>query len=288
MRKEQQGIALFQVLLITAIITVLAIQFTQTAKNQVAISQLIVDRAKAEIAIKSAESEAIFTLLTENKDNLGGSLARENWNFHNQSFAYNDTVTIKIQDQYSLLSLYHLREGSNLVRLAKLLGLSVGQPFGDAVVDWQDANSLSLPNGAESSAYSSPGFPTNVTFQHLGEMAYVSGSDQNTSASLSPFISLRPHTFFNPLNAPKEILLLFMSQQKVDQVLKLRENGDLKAQNFSAITGLRQDELQLFSTSGLLKMEFNANVGEVHLTKSMEIDTKPYEQLPYIEYEVRY
>ncbi|WP_448552120.1 general secretion pathway protein GspK [Thalassotalea montiporae] len=288
MRKQQRGIALFQVLLITAIITVLAIQFTQTAKNQVAIAQLLVDRAKAEVAIKSAESELVFKLLTENKDQATSFPNLESWNFHNQDFAYSDNVTVRMQDQYSLLSLYYIKDGSNVVRLANLLDLPVSQSFGDVIIDWQDENSLSLPNGAESSRYSTPGFPTNIAFQQTSEIAYLSGGNQNVSERLSPFVSLRPHSFFNPLSAPKEILLLFMSQQKVDQVLKLRENGNLTARNFSAITGLRQDELQFFSTSGLLRMEFEASIGEVSLTKSMEIDTKPYDKLPYIEYEIRY
>jgi general secretion pathway protein K len=65
--KQQKGMALFQVLLITAVISILALQFTQTAKNQIAIARLIDDRIKASPLLATAESELLFTLLTESK-----------------------------------------------------------------------------------------------------------------------------------------------------------------------------------------------------------------------------
>jgi general secretion pathway protein K len=59
--RNDAGIALFQVLLISTIIAILAIQFTQTARNQVTIAQTITDRVQAQILLKTTESELLYS-----------------------------------------------------------------------------------------------------------------------------------------------------------------------------------------------------------------------------------
>jgi general secretion pathway protein K len=152
-RNSQEGIALFQVLLITAVITILAIQFTQTARNQLSIASMLSDRVLALSEMKTVEAELLFSLLTEKnqKDSQSTNVYVNNWNFYGEpfkltsaallesttdlqsadniinklpySFAIKDvegqsTIKISIQDLSGLVSLY---QGNGLNQLKKLL-----------------------------------------------------------------------------------------------------------------------------------------------------------------------
>lgn len=286
-RGKQQGIALFQVLLITSILAILAIQFTQTAKNQIEIAQMIVDRANAEIALKNAETDLIFSMLTETKSSQINQF-NVPWNFYNKPFDISAQVIGKIQDQHALLSVFKVNNTNNLMRLFRIMNLPVGEKIEQSILDWQDANSLARVHGAEKSDYSTVGIPTNVTFQQLNEISYVKGAEKIGASTMEPYVNLRPSAYFNPLNSPKEILLLFTSAQKVEQILKLRDNGALTPSLFSNITGINRDETLNFFTSGQVKLELNANIGHVSLRKLYEINIKPYDAQPYVEHELRY
>ncbi|MGI2143128.1 general secretion pathway protein GspK [Shewanella frigidimarina] len=152
-RNTQEGIALFQVLLITAVITILAIQFTQTARNQLSIASMLSDRVLALSEMKTVEAELLFSLLTEKnqKDSQSTNVYVNNWNFYGEPFKLTSaalpdsktdrqsadniinkvsypfeikdakgqtTIQISIQDLSGLVSIY---QGRGVTQLKKLL-----------------------------------------------------------------------------------------------------------------------------------------------------------------------
>jgi len=64
-KKNQQGIALIQVLLISAVLSVLALYLTSTAKDQVKVAQWSIDKAQALVNINSGEAQLLFSLLRQ-------------------------------------------------------------------------------------------------------------------------------------------------------------------------------------------------------------------------------
>ena len=105
-RSRQSGVALLQVLLIASIISLLAIQFTKTARSQVDIASKFEDRIRAQLLTRSAINEVIFTELSDTVEAL---IADENQsadfqsysekiNYWGEPFSWGENITIHMQD----------------------------------------------------------------------------------------------------------------------------------------------------------------------------------------------
>ncbi len=295
---KQKGIALFQVLLMTAIISVLALQFTQTAKNQVAIASIMSDRVKAELAQKSAESALIFTLLTETREkNIESESAIvSQWNFFNYHFTIQDeltpnaTTTIAIQDLNSLISLYR---GGDKKLVEGLLNRFADADTNASVVtnslvDWQDFDSLISINGAEKESYGKPGMPTNMPLQSFDEILHIKGVTPKLAEQIKPYVTILPQSYFNPKNAPREVLSLLLPSEKVDNIIRLRDNDLLTLDEFRLQSGMAMDEAIYFFTSGLLRVTLKTMLNDVVLTKELDVFIQPNKKHPYIEYGIQH
>ena len=309
---KQKGIALFQVLLMTAIIAVLALQFTQTAKNQVAIATIMADRVKAELTQKSAESAVIFALLTEplEKNTEAGSLIANQWNFFNKAFtlkhelspstaisptAYNTrsstvATTLAIQDMNGLVTLYRGGNVKLVARLLKRFAVTDADAsiIVNSLVDWQDFDSLVSTNGAEKANYNVQGMPSNMPLQSFSELLYVKGMTPMLAEKIKPFVTIRPQGYFNPMNAPKEVLSLLVPSEKVDNIIRLRDNESLTINEFALQSGIATDEGLYFYTSGLLRITLKTEVNDVVLTKQLDVFVQPNNKYPYIEYGIQH
>ena len=305
---KQKGIALFQVLLMTAIIAVLALQFSQTAKNQVAIATIMSDRIAAEIAQKNEESELIFALLTQPREkNIESSITVvKKWNFFNEPFSLtNEAVdiranstslpgeaesTLAIQDLNALVSLYRGGDVKLITPLLKSFAVSDADAsiIVNSLGDWQDFDSLIRINGAEKESYSEPGMPTNMPLQSFSEILQIKGLTPVLAKKIRPFVTIRPQSYFNPMNAPKEVMSLLLPSQKVDNIIRLRDNDSLTSSEFSLQSGIATDEGIYFFTSGLLRVTLKTVINDVVLTKQLDVLIQPHKKHPYIEYGIEY
>ena len=112
---NQSGVALIQVLLITTIISLLAIRFTDTARNQLDIASKFEDRIRAQLLARSALNELIFIELSDNvqsvrvtgkePDDLQSYKARIN--YWGESFAWGESISITMQDLNGLAPQRH-------------------------------------------------------------------------------------------------------------------------------------------------------------------------------------
>jgi general secretion pathway protein K len=290
-RSHQTGIALFQVLLITAVISVLAIQFTQTAKHQVSIANTLANRVTAQVKMKSAESELLFALLTQElatQANANAPLTAQ-WNFFGEPFSTSAGVTYRIQDQNALVSLFRNNDVNLLSRAFQLLAMTNANAFAASVIDWQDADDFTLATGAERGDYQTMEGeqlqPSNMPLQTYQELAYIKGLSPNSWQEIKPFVTIRPQTYINPKLAPIPLLALHLPNNLVDTVVKLRENNQLTDQYFSSLTGLSNDEGVFFSASGSLRVQITVKVEDVEFTQSSEFEIQPYSRHPMVEYE---
>lgn len=377
MHSKQKGIALFQVLLITAVITIMAIQFTQTARNQLSIASTIVDRIQAQSELRTVEAELLFSLITEKrqKDIHSNNSYAQYWNFYGKPFGLTeasqpglsnsqsafstslqqqtyrvnddgtrlknfslegrDNVQLTIQDQTGLISLYR---GNGVTKLEELLNSFSSNPRIDAyesahknsdessyetgfqnrdsylqqnsqqhsqeysaalleqiqpsimansMVDWQDGDDAERINGAEARFYDTPGMPTNLPLQTYQELRHVRGFNREMLELLWPYITIRPQGFSNPMLSPPRVMALYMPQDRVDEIVRLREMGQLDQQEFENLSGLEVDETINFVNSGLLRIELQVSVNQVLLTKQLDIMMQPYDKHPYIVYEIK-
>jgi len=286
---KQRGIALIQVLLITAILSVLALYLTTTAKNQVMVAQWTNDKADALVAMHSAESNLLFTLLTEPKtrnsstpiDNsviapVQSILA--NWNFFNKPFAVNQQVSIAMQDQSALINL-HFPNRDILTALIISQGYSSNQAnvIVDNLLDWQDLDSIPRVNGFE-------GNQSDITTIRNGALPSV--YDLRFIEVISPELqkvlinnsTIYSKGSFNPTNSPLELLIALSNAAIARQVIELRETKQLTKRKFTQLTGIRENDDTFFYPSNYVSITLSSRIGDSVIKKIITIHISPYAQ----------
>jgi len=277
--KKQQGIALIQVLLITAILTVLALYLTSTAKDQVKVAQWADDKASALIALHNAETKLVFTLLTTSKQKNIPTNSLEKistkWNFFNKTFAINSMVNAKIQDQSALIHA-HFPD----VNLLKPLLMSHGKNVNEAnaivdnLLDWQDLDNIPRINGDES--LNALQAIRNGALPDVHDFYFINGLDTGLSQLLAENTTLYGKGFFNPMNASKELLAAITNVAIAEQIIQLRESRQLSNSQFSQLTGIVENEKILLYPSNVLEISLVSQVGISVVKKKIIIELTPY------------
>jgi general secretion pathway protein K len=111
----QKGIALIQVLLLSAILSMMALHFTLSSRQQVNIANDLQDKIQAEVEMRTLESEVLFSLLTLSRNELKKSERQNNpiavnWNFFGKPFKVGSNATVSFQDVNGMLSVTKVAE----------------------------------------------------------------------------------------------------------------------------------------------------------------------------------
>lgn len=278
---KQKGIALVQVLIISIILTMLGIYIIQTVRMQVGMVRLMQKSFQVNLIAESVEAELLHTLLTNkrylNKDSENPIVL--NWNFYGKPFIYNTDTQIAIQDMTSLLSLNHLNK-KLVSRLFEQLGYQEKDSrfFFDALLDWKDKDDLKRLNGAENDYYRSVNIkgPRNGYLQSMNEVLNIKNNNVLTKNQWSKFFSIALISEFNPLNAPEDILKVFINDdQAFSEVIKQREQGILSGFSFSQATGIDTDEGITFNTGRILKVKILTKKQNSQFSKNFIVDLRP-------------
>ncbi|WP_300477789.1 type II secretion system protein GspK [Shewanella sp.] len=271
---KQRGIALLQVLLISAIISVLAMYLTLTSRQQIAVAKLVDDRANATLYQKSAESRIFFELLSRDYSSTATDPLPKNYNFYANPIKIDDYTNVEIQDVSGLINIME----PNRLLLQKTLGrLGVDENASsvivDSLLDWQDKDDLTRLNGAEKGDYVLG--PRNRYISLKTEMQLVKGVDKTIWQKLSPNLSMPQMSYFNPMFAPKPVLQAFLNDD-AESILKLREQGILNRTEFSQSTGVYDNIGIVLSPSNVFQITFKVQYGEVMLTKQQTVKLDRY------------
>lgn len=275
MQRGITGIALVQVLLIVAVLSILALYFTQSARNQVHNATLMVDKAQAYAELHSAEAAVLYALLTENKDpeqtaslNQHNSALITNWNFHGVGFSYNQHVTITLQDLRGLLNLHY----PNKQRLKQLLtygGLNDydAQLTSQQIIDWQNLDTRS------------DYLPSNITARHaaihdISELAHL-GLKPELITILQANTTQYKKGAFNPMTAPDTLLNALLSADVANHVIMLRNAKQLTVREFAQVTGFSESDDIILYPSNLFKVSLHAHVGDANIKKVIYYHLQP-------------
>lgn len=276
--KYQAGIALMQVLLISAVISVLALYFTLTARQQVHIAQLANDKTLALLHLKSAQTQVLMNLLTRDASANSDNALPAQYNFFGKPFKQDEFVTVQIQDISGLLHVQYPNEDV-LRRVLSKLGVDRerAEHIKDSLRDWQDSDDLRRLNGAEQEAYTQG--PRNRPISIIKEIELVSGMDANLAAQLSPLLRNERASYFNPFLAPDILLQAFLNSDAQD-IIAQRNSGQLTSASFSQLTGVYEKEGLVYTKSGHYRIKLTARVGDVTLSKKISVELEPYVSSP--------
>ena len=275
--KRSRGIALIQVLLISAIISVLALYLSKSAREQIAMAQLSNDRAEALLMLHSAQAEVLVALLTHyrEQDPNARELLPRRWNFYNQPFKWQEGVEVRIQDQSGLISV-QFPEASLVKQMYRQLGYDTAQASGfiDRLLDWQDADRLTRLNGAESGEYETGPRDGGITLK--SELTKIKGF--GLWQQLSPSFTLYRRGPFNPTTSTYEILAGLVGVDDANEVMAARKSGFLTPARFSQITGLSENDNTIFYPGKVLEVTLTSTKHGLTLKKSLMLHLEPYAQ----------
>ncbi|EEZ85679.1 hypothetical protein VME_44030 [Vibrio harveyi 1DA3] len=264
---KQSGVALLQVLLMSAVISVLALQMSYSAKDKVSIAQVIQDKVMAEVAVRTMESELLFALSTARwaKDEQHENKLARIWNFYGSPFEYEDIGTITIQDNSGLISVFNGGDRSTVERaFERLLGSKhQARVARNALIDTQGFQSSTSGAGI-----------SGQFFQSRQEMLRALKELGIPSSKAEVFTRI-PYSAYLPLQAPDESLKLWLPERQAKAVIESRQNGELTPQLFTQLTGLRKSDYMLFYPSGRFIITLKKQIGDARVQRKMFINVSP-------------
>ncbi|SEK47058.1 Type II secretory pathway, component PulK [Colwellia chukchiensis] len=289
--QRQQGIALLQVLLISAIISILAIRFSITAREQVATSSAFEQRIKAAQLLKSTQNQIFYTLLTQNLTATDKLLFpnSETWNFYGQPFTLVEDneyrAVLSIQDNAGLLS----QQNSNSPYWRRVL-LNLGYNEAEAkeiqgqLEDWQDSDSeswlignqepVALPNGQRY---------RNQPIQLAQEIAWFFTKQSELAPLIQHISTPFPGAGINLLHAPDLLLSTFFSEDIAAELIQQRREGTLTKRDIINVLGdAYDDELVSFFAGNQFKIILQITLGEVTLQETVEIQIQARKTEPLL------
>ena len=217
-RPTQSGVALVLVLLIVAMATTIAAFMAQQQGFWQREMENGRDRAQARRIAEAGIDWARAVLADDASVNQYDG-PREMWAMQLPAIPVEGgEVQGTIVDQQGLYNLNNLVSNGvvstpDLARFQRLLA-SLGLPpeLGNALVDWMDADSVTMANGAEDEYYMNLDKPyrcANRPLSDIGELVLIKGFDTATIQRLQPFVSVLPesNTAVNVNFAPPEVLM---------------------------------------------------------------------------------
>ena len=272
MQRGIAGIALVQVLLIVAVLSILALYFTQSARQQVHGATQMVDKAQAYVELHSAEANVLYALLTEQKDPEFSSSTSNplvnSWNFHGAPFSYNEQVTLALQDLRGLLNL-HYPNTQRLIQLLTYSGLNDydAQLTARQIIDWQSLDTRS------------DYIPSTVTARHaaihdISELKHL-GLKQPQLQALQANTTQYKKGGFNLMTAPNSLLNALLTSDVAKHVIMLRNTKQLTVREFAQVTGFEESENIILYPSNLYKVTLQAQVGEAIVKKVIYYHLQP-------------
>ena len=282
----QRGIALIQVLILSVVLSVLLLSMNHQARQHLKLAEAVKSYTQANFALHSAESEIIFTLLSNEPYKLvQDKTGADNWNFHGVPFAF-DNVDVTIHDTSGLINASSPDPFLIINFFANQAGNgALGRQFVAALGDWQDKDNEQRLDGAELADYPD-GAIRNGPVQYTEEWLMVKGMTPDAYQHIAPLL-----TFFtqgvNLNQQPEAVWRLYMSEDKVRQLSQLRREGKLTPELFSLISGIEVDEFNRFSAGPGYKIGFTVKNANVRLSRELTLRLMPFQQQPFDIYEYR-
>ena len=272
-----QGMALFQVLLITAIMSLLLLimaAFTQQSLQQARQVQQV---TAAYTKLYSAANQLSFALLTEEWLGPESGQERYGWNFFGQPFLWQPPTTdtddsadlaepliVTLQDVNGLLDLRFASE--ELKRYLQAEGFdaaSVQQAVTELTNSQQYIGKLSAGIANEHWPY--------LQLQHLSELQHIPGWDAEKVAKLANYSRFIGEEF-NIALAPNSLLATLLPPTQFAIIESWRQEGSFDHYKFMELTGITEAEGASFFPGMLFIISISDQQRRYKLTLTVRVE----------------
>ena len=261
-RDGESGIALLVVLLAITLLTIIVIEFTDSAQVETHLAFSARNALQAQYLARSGVNVAEALVLVDAQIGAGGDSLQDVWARPFPPLPIGDgTVAFRIRDEARFLNLNDMLSAGSLRaervdvfrRLFTVLGIDPRILM--AIVDWIDADSnpMVTPAGAEQPYYlglTPPPIVRNGPLLTLRELLLVRGVTPTVLARLEGFVTALPpanelHVNLNP--APAEVLYalsegMVSDPGVVDRLISTRETAAFTSptEAIKSVTGLSE------------------------------------------------
>ena len=232
---QQSGVALLQVLLISAVISVLAIRFSYTARDHLDIAKDFDRRIRAQLLAGTVFNEVLFKLVSNstialdtNSERLPG-LQGAGGNRHGEPFDWRGGVAVSIQDLNGLLPRLYPRHFlwrellENIVEDTEDIDRYLG-----VWSDLQDADGNSWQKGKPEPISLKGGqvYPNRLAQDDL-LLLWTFADNPMLGRRLANYSSLYPYAEINPLNMPSQLIEDLFEPDLAANIKRVRSGSDL-------------------------------------------------------------
>jgi hypothetical protein len=239
-------------LALSAVLSLLVLQFGWGAKSQVERATDLSRRIDAELALRSDQSRLFFQLMTQSW--VAETEQPPQFHFDGRPFRIGGT-TFCVQDLTGLVAFPGRRDSPDEFR--RLLEIRLASP----------AQARSIIESLQR-YYSGGGVQSTV--QSLRVLPAITSLTLDDVDWLERYMTLYPTTDFNPLTAPETVLAL-RTPRYADEILSLRRNGELNRENFRAlIPDFPSDFVRFFPGPGV-RIDSVTEMNGVRLSRRQEL-----------------
>jgi general secretion pathway protein K len=283
---KSQGIALIQVLMLSALLSVMMLSIMLDAKSQINMAALLQNRTEAALKLQSQEAIVSFALLTnERLQNLDSpQLVVKQWNFFDKPIQtpYGE---LRIQDVASLVSIY---DYNFLDYLLRSQGVDKKQAF--EIVEQVKIN---LTPYSEIPDYLSPYLDPSISvakrqsgLQLIEELKFIPGVSSELYQQIVNKVTTYPSPLINVKDMPEDLMAYYVQEPNLTAAIQMRNAGELEPQTFARITGLDISEGFTAHPSNALRVSFTASVKDVRLARDFVLVVNPLaaEPITFWEY----
>jgi general secretion pathway protein K len=247
---RQRGVALLTAILITALVTVIAVAMASQQQLDIRRTENIMDADRAYVFGLGVESWARQILARDRRNSQTDDLT-EDWAVVLPPLSVEGaTVMGHIVDMQGRFNLNNLldKDGKpsqpdidRFNRLLEAVGLDPNLSL--AVLDWIDPDqNVSFPSGAEDTTYMALDPPYRAANQAMvspSELLLVKGFDLDSYDKLAPFVSALPErTTINVNTAPPEVLMAVVSGLSQAEAKTISE--ETKDKGFASVAEFQQ------------------------------------------------
>lgn len=277
---RQQGIALVQVLLLTAVFSVLLLSMVGYANSHQRQASAVDHQLQERFDLYSTASELQFNLLTQGWSDTGGeqnaNAWAQHWNFYGQPFEVQG-YTARIQNVGSLVNTY---DAQNMARLLTLFGVesSEAQQMATTLRSWQRISDFERQGVLLSERLAQPG---RLPIQHVREIELLNGWNSDIVNAVEQYITTINTGFLNPLYLPSEILDIAVTSGQAQALQQMRNSGTYNRSSFTRVTGISSDEFVSLFPGPTFQISL-AKQGVEGVTRiELEATFEPYAEQPY-------
>lgn len=274
MIRQQAGVALFQVLLVSAILTLLCLHINREAQQHVDLASQLETRSRMLVRAHSTESAVLYVLLTSpwrqlEEPRYTSDLAAS-WNFNGQP----------VQWQGARLELTNLSSLIEATSRGRELPALISQASNGKVT--VDGAAQLLTEWQQKYNYPLPGPNSKVLPLQYPQELMLAGISPLWFEQISALLTTYPAAVRNPFMTPEALWPVYFDSYKVEELKQLKLNGMLSTQAFSLSTGAKEDEFSSASNGPWFRIRFTVSEGDVTLNRQLDIGLQPAQSEPIL------